>query len=122
MSLPPSLTIPFFPCSDKGECVVSEQPSARATNAQTIFFIVILSFVCALILSLLASALAAPKQLAKDLDQNKQMMLAAKILDADGHFLTQNAQGQWIPLKEKATQDQIIAMYRKRLRPLLVDD
>lgn len=101
---------------------MSESPPSRVTNRQTLLFVIVLSFVCALILSLLASALAKPKQLAKDLDQNKQMMMAAKILDPDGYFLTKDAAGALIPAKERATQGQLLAMYRKRLRPKLVDD
>ena len=38
-----------------------QQPNKPPGNIQTIFFMVVLSFVCALILSVLASALAEPK-------------------------------------------------------------
>ena len=48
---------------------------------------VILSFICALILSILASVLAEPEGIAKEIDRSKQMMIAAKILDHDGYFL-----------------------------------
>jgi len=66
----------------RGVRVVSEpqqQPNTGPSNSQTIIFMVILSFVCALILSVLASVLAEPKEIAKDLDRSKQMMIAAKI-------------------------------------------
>lgn len=103
------------------------------TNAETIYFMVILSFVCALILSVLASALAEPKEIAKDLDRSKQMMIAAKILSHDGYFLLESSEGKYIPAKfqdgtliaatekEYATQKELLEVYRLRLEPLLVD-
>lgn len=107
----------------------------QSKNAQTLFFMVILSFVCALILSLLASALAKPKEIAKELDRSKQMMIAAKILDHQGHFLLRDPEGKLIPAKYASgallvpgstgdipTRDQLIAVYQKRFQPLLVDD
>ena len=98
------------------------------TDAQTIRFMVILSFVCALILSVLASALAIPKEIAKDLDRSKQMMIAAKILSHEGYFLIQNEGGRSSPAKylkdgmlvpgdEKdfATQKELLEVYKLRL-------
>lgn len=95
---------------------------------------VILSFVCALILSLLASALAEPKEAAKDLDRSKQMMIAAKILSPEGHFLIANDKGEHQPAKfisggtlepteqkVPATSTQLTEVYKKRLIPILVD-
>ncbi len=112
------------------------QPNATTpSNVQTIMFMVILSFVCALILSLLASALQRPKEIAKDLDRSKQMMIAAKILSPDGYFTMTDAEGKLIPakyigegrlepgsLKDIATQQQLLDVYAKRLVPILVDD
>ncbi len=95
---------------------------------------VALSFVCALILSVLASALAEPKEIAKELDRSKQMMIAAKVLDHDGDFLMTNKEGELTPAKyaengrlvpsekeEIATNAQLIDIYEKRFVPLLVD-
>ena len=95
---------------------------------------IILSLVCALILSVLASALAKPKEIAKDLDRSKQMMIAAKILSHDGHFLIRDGEGNFVPaeyLKDGvlapnpqppyATQAQMLEVYKQRLAPLLVD-
>lgn len=104
------------------------------SNTRTILFMVILSFVCALILSVLASALAKPKEVAKDLDRSKQMMIAAKILDHKGYFLIKNSEGKEIPAKyhqgylvpgspeDIATSNQLLEIYRKRLIPKLIDD
>src|SRR5687768_3942028 len=96
---------------------------------------VVLSFICALILSLLASALAEPKELAKELDRSKQMMIAAKILSHDGYFLVRDKEGNYGPAKyveggelvpgtenDIATKEQILEVYTKRLKPFLVDD
>ena len=80
---------------------MSEEPQSQlegqSQNLRTIIFMVALSFVCALVLSLLASSLAKPKEIAKDLDRSKQMMIAAKILDHQGHFLMQDDQGRTVP-------------------------
>lgn len=115
---------------------MSESPPSEGTsNTKTILFMVVLSFVCALILSILASVLEKPKELAKDLDRSKQMMIAAKILDHNGYFLLQENDNKYIPAKslpdgvlvpgsEKdfATNSQILEVYKKRLKPLLVND
>lgn len=96
---------------------------------------VILSFVCALILSVLASALAEPKEIAKDLDRSKQMMIAAKILNHQGNFLIKDSEGNYVPAKYLkdgvlapnpqpgyASQAEILEVYKQRLAPMLVDD
>jgi Na+-transporting NADH:ubiquinone oxidoreductase subunit C len=96
---------------------------------------VILSFVCALILSVLASALAEPKEVAKDLDRSKQMMIAAQIYSYGGYFTMYDAEGNLIPAKyaengvlepgnanDSATNDQILEVYKHRFIPMLADD
>ena len=110
-----------------------QQPNTGPSNSQTIIFMVILSFVCALILSVLASVLAEPKEIAKDLDRSKQMMIAAKILSPEGYFIMPNEKGEDLPAKYQddklvtgtkddiATKDQLLETYRKRLIPLLVN-
>lgn len=111
------------------------QPSQGMSNTRTIIFMVLLSFICALILSVLASALEKPKEIAKDLDRSKQMMIAAKILDPNGYFLIKDSTGQYVPAKslpdgflvpgsdnDFATQAELLAVYNKRIVPLLVDD
>lgn len=110
------------------------QPKKGFTSSQTITFMVVLSFICALILSVLASVLANPKEEAKELDRSKQMMIAAKILNYDGYFLAKNKQGQDVPAEysqngvlkpsknpQIATRDQIMEVYKKRFLPLVVD-
>lgn len=96
---------------------------------------VILSFICALILSVLASALAVPKETAKDLDRSKQMMIAANILNHEGNFLIKNDEGRYVPAKylkdgilvpgtfeDYAARNDLIEVYKLRLQPMLVDD
>lgn len=110
-----------------------QQPKQGISDSKTILFMVVLSGVCALILSLLASALAEPKEIAKDLDRSKQMMIAARILDHDGHFIIQDPAGQFIPAKYAAggglvpgtvndvpSRAELIEVYKARFVPLLV--
>jgi len=109
------------------------QPKARISDARTIIFMAILSFVCALILSVLAGALKEPKRIAKDLDRSKQMMIAAQILSHNGYFIVRDKEGQDVPAKyeagtlvpddkrEIATRDQLMNVYKNRLQPYLVD-
>jgi Na+-transporting NADH:ubiquinone oxidoreductase subunit C len=120
----------------RGASKVSEsQPNLGPSNAQTILFMVILSFACALILSILASVLEKPKEIAKDLDRSKQMMIAARILDHEGRFWLRDAEGKYIPAKYykdgilvpgtqegSATNQQLLEVYKKRLVPMLVDN
>lgn len=109
--------------------------SEQQSNLKTILFMVVLSFACAIILSLLASALAEPKDIARELDRSKQMMIAAKILDHKGHFLVQDNKGDFVPAKfdkdgvvvpgspeDRATQAQLLQVYQKRIVPMLVDN
>lgn len=109
-------------------------PDKNSHNVRTILFMVVLSFVCALVLSLLASALAEPQEIAKDLDRSKQMMIAAKMLDHQGYFLMEDEQGKMVPAKyshgvlvpgtinDLATNAQILELYQKRIKPFLIDD
>ena len=82
----------------------------------------------------LLSALAKPKEIAKDLDRSKQMMIAAKIFSPEGTFLLKDKEGQYVPAvmmsssllepsseKIHATKSQLTEMYKKRLIPKLVD-
>jgi len=96
---------------------------------------VALSLFCAVILSVLASALKEPQEMAKELDRSKQMLIAARILSPYSYFQVQDSQGNFIPAKFskggilEATQEwlipnqeQILDVYRMRIQPLLVDD
>jgi len=114
---------------------LSKKPQKpRNSNLRTLTFMVLLSFICALILSVVASILSKPQEEAKELDRSKQMMIAAKILSHQNNFLLENEEGQPIPAKftaggilvpadgyVPASREEILEVFRKRLIPLLVD-
>ncbi len=104
------------------------------SNLYTLLFMVVLSALSAIILSALASALKEPKEIAKDLDRSKQMMIAAKIFDANGYFTIREADGKILPAKyignglltpdnspPLATQSEILEVYQKRINPKLTN-
>lgn len=102
------------------------EPERKKTssNSYTIGFIVVLSLICALILSVLASVLSTPKEEAKELDRSRQMLIAAKILNHEGYFLVPDAEGKLVPdLKAGlASRSEILQVYNKRIVPILVND
>ncbi len=105
------------------------------SSKYTILFMVALSFVCAVILATLASALAHPQDVAKELYRSKQMLVAAQLYNQDlENFTTQDPSDQTVPAKFengkllptdkiiRASQDQILDLYRLRFEPLLIND
>ncbi len=103
-------------------------------NRSTITFMIILSVTCAVILSALASALAQPQELAREIYRSKQMLVSAQIYNTVGnYFQIKDAQGRYIPAKlqngrlipgsidDHPTQDDILTVYRSRIRPYLTD-
>lgn len=113
----------------------SNRKPRMSQNQYTLLFMVILSLVCALILSVLASSLRGPQEVAKELDRSKQMLIAARIISPNGYFLVQNDKGEYVPAKfveggsleptdKKITpsRDQILEVYRKRIQPFLVNN
>lgn len=109
------------------------QPKPLPSNAKVYGFIIILSFVCALVLSILATALKEPQEAAKDLDRSKQMMIAARILSPQGFWQIQNEEGNYIPArqengslspsetKEFPGREEVLKLYRSRFIPKLID-
>lgn len=66
------------------------------TNMQTIFFIILISIACALILSILASVLRHKKEEARTVDRSEQMLIAAKVFTHEGLWqIEQN--GSYVP-------------------------
>lgn len=112
------------------------EPNTPKSNVQyTLFFMIVLSFACALILSVLASALAGPQEIAKELDRNKELLISARILSPFGYFLTQDSKEEYVPAKiaqggrlETAANmvipsgDQVLEVYRKRIKSFLIND
>lgn len=111
-----------------------EKPKKVNDSTRTIIYMVILSIVCALILSTIASVLEKPQAEAKALDRNEQMLIASKILSYEGYFLITNEAGELVPAKYQdgvlipgsketiASSSQILELFNQRLIPLLVDD
>lgn len=113
------------------------EPSKRAphNDFQVLLFIVSIGFVCAFLLSLAAYSLEAPQQAAKEFDQSKQMLIAAKILNHAGYFEILEEGGEVTrsrfdaeqkvlvpdPNAPPATEDQIKQIATLRIRPLLTD-
>ena len=106
----------------------------RFSNRQTVLFMVVLSFVCALILSALASSLRVPKEQAKELDRSRQMLLSARIYDSVGDYFQIRQDDHYTPAKctdngrlipgteeDHPTQAEVLAVYRARIRPILID-
>ncbi|CUI16059.1 putative Na(+)-translocating NADH-quinone reductase subunit C [Candidatus Protochlamydia naegleriophila] len=113
----------------------SNRKPRMSQNQYTLLFMVILSLVCALILSVLASSLRGPQELAKELDRSRQMLMAARIISPSGYFLIQNEKGEYVPAqfvkagsleptdkKITPSNDQVLEVYRKRIQPFLVND
>lgn len=111
------------------------QPKNDPSNKQVYIFMIILSVTCAVILSLLASALEEPQELAKELDRSQQILIAARIYTHEGYFQIKNDAGQYIPakyagngklepgsVKDIATNQEILEVYKTRLVPFLVDN
>lgn len=99
------------------------------SNRQIITFVVILSFVCAMILSVLASALKEKKEIAIELDRSSQMLIAARILSHNGYFLQDGQpakleEGKLVPgtASDRATSQQILQVMKSRFIPYLIDD
>lgn len=110
---------------------MSQSPS----NRQTILFMVVLSLVCATILSLLASVLAQPQETARNLYRSKQMLVAARMLNLDTGEFQVEQEGKYVPAHmdtsgvlvpgssgKPANEKDILSTYKSRFRPLLVDD
>lgn len=111
-----------------------EQPKIIHTDRDVIIFTVTLSIICAVILSILASALKEPQEVAIELDRSQQMLIAAKIFTHSGYFTVQDEKGKIVPAKyvgdgaleasnerNYGSQKDILELYRKRIIPKLVD-
>jgi Na+-transporting NADH:ubiquinone oxidoreductase subunit C len=115
--------------------VQSSSKKAPHTDTQVLLFVVALCLICALILAVAAFSLETAQQNAKEFDQSKQMLIAAKILNHAGYFeiLQKDAsvvrarfdgQNQVLipdPTASKATEEQIKQIAALRIRPLLTD-
>ncbi len=118
-----------------GHALSQPQPKPESSNKQVYIFMITLSVTCAIILSLLASALSEPQEVAKELDRSQQMLIAARIYTHDGYFQIRDDKGEYIPAKYVgegrlepskeivyATNHEILEIYKSRLSPFLVDN
>ena len=107
----------------------------KSSMKYTLFFMIVLSFVCAVILSTLASALKTPQEMAKELDRSKQMLIAARILSPYGYFMIEKSDNLFVPAQFSPggilipsdkqlspSQEQILEVYKLRIAPFLVND
>jgi Na+-transporting NADH:ubiquinone oxidoreductase subunit C len=102
------------------------------SNQYTLFFTFTLCAICAIILAAMASGLKSHQQDAIELDRSKQMLIAANVLDASGHFQLLD-QGQWkkailngpglIPSEQApvASSDDITTFYNRRVHAVFTD-
>ena len=114
------------------------KPKAKLSSEfRVIVFIIILCFVCGLLLAVVAFTLQESQDEAKEFDRNKQMLIAAKILNQEGYFEVLEDQKispayfdpekkRIVPFKEekippKATEEEIKEISKLRIRPLLTD-
>lgn len=110
----------------------------KFSDRYTLLFTSAICVVCGIILSVLASSLSAPQKEAKDLDQHEQMLIAAKMLAPEHHFLVQDASGAFMPANfDKATKqlkicsdirslrqassDEIESIHQLRIKAVLID-
>jgi Na+-transporting NADH:ubiquinone oxidoreductase subunit C len=115
------------------------EPKPKRTKEQenryTIYFMIVLSFICALILSVLASVLQEPQQRAKEIDRSRQMLIASRIINHLEFFQIESETGEYspakfskggllVPTKEEipATSSEILDVYLYRIETLLVND
>ena len=95
----------------------SSEPAQQPSNKQTMLFMVILSFVCALVLALLATVLAKPQETARELYRSKQMLVAARILNPSEGYLQIEENGEYKPAKVLAN-GRLVPSSKKELRSL----
>lgn len=109
-----------------------EKRKSSFSNLRTFVFVVIICASCALVLSILAEFLRTPQKNAKELYRSKQLLLAARILGYDGHFLLEGKpaiydqkQKRLIlsdePSSPKAPPAEILSVFETRVLARLTD-
>lgn len=113
----------------------AEEGIREPTAREVFLFMIALSTICAVILSLLAILLAKPKEVAKELDRSKQLLIAAHVMNHEGQFLLPTGKDSYSPATyvsngsvalapeaPTAAPSQILEIYAQRVVPLLTDD
>ncbi len=105
------------------------------SSSFTVFFVVILCLVAALVLAVLATSLRASEERARALDRAKQILQSARIYNHAGYFEMKDKEGKYVPARydeakdalvpgdvaDKAEPSSIYAVFQKRLKPMLTD-
>lgn len=105
------------------------------SDLQVLLFVIALCCTCALLLALAAFGLEKAQIAAKEFDQSKQMLIAAKILNHEGYFVLLTKEGTLTRARfdesekilvpdEKAppaSEEQITQISTSRIHPLLTD-
>ncbi len=110
-----------------------EEKKSSFSNFRTLLFIVIICSVCALVLSILSEVLKTPKKNAKEIYRSKQLLVAARILGYEGHFLLDEEPAIYSTGKErlisytgsnppKAKNDEILSVFESRILARLTDN
>ena len=81
---------------------------AQFSNLKIFIFVAGICFTCALILSILADFLREPQARAKELYKSKQLLLAARILSYEGHFLVKEGD-QFVPAIYDSNKQMLLA-------------
>lgn len=118
--------------------VEKEKQRKPQTDVQIIIFVIALCLSCGLLLAAVSFGLRSPQKNARDFDQSKQMLVAAKILNHAGYFEIQQEDGKYAigefdaatktlsKAKDqkhavKASKEAINLLSTTRIRPLMVD-
>lgn len=105
------------------------------SGLRTLLFVVVLCLLSALTLAVLATGLRERQTRAKELDQAKQMLQAARLFTPAGTFEMTDSSGLRVPAQydhdlemlvpasnpSAATQEQIYSVFKSRLRPYLTN-
>ncbi len=107
--------------------------SKSPSTAYTLSFIVVLCCACALVLSVLASALREPQEQAARVERSQQMLIAAQVYNPNGYFQMKDASGNMVPAKhvgdgvlapgsveDDPSGDDVLDVYAKRITSFLV--
>lgn len=109
------------------------------TDGQVLLFVFILCFICASLLALVSFSLEKKQLAAKEFDQSKQMLIAAKILNSQGYFEILQPDGSVVLANydsekkqlievppdqkpEKAKDEAILDVAKSRICPLLTNE
>lgn len=132
----------LYETTEGGKLAEQSMPKGKKkvpSDKEILFFIVVMCFLCGFLLAVVAFSLEKPQKEAKEFDQNKQMLIAAKILthkntfsllkedgtivgarfNAEKKILEEVEEGSVVPL---ATDEEIRLISKLRIRPLFTND